>query len=291
MQTTTDPALELLEVAFDAPPAPPPAAPAPPRSHWRVVAAIAVAVAVALVMVSWSPTTAEEPPLPQAGLIPPTPDGIAGFAEMFLSTYLTAGAEDAVERLAAFYPAAPEPTEHGVDRFLRHVATLAATPAGDGAWELRLAADVLVHDGVGYRADGIHHYLVGVLDTPQGFTATSLPVRIPAPAPAPIAATGTGIAVDDPGLLALIDGFLAAYLTGAGDVRSFTTADASIVAVAPPPFRTVRIDSLTAVGQAPTQLRVVATGTDGTAELRLEYHLRVAHIGGALAIEHLGSTP
>ncbi len=293
------PTLELLEVNLDpaatadvAPPSPP-----PQRTPWRLAtAAVAVVALVALgfaVTRSGSPAAATPTPQPAAMLRVGPPTGIVGFTELYVSTYLTATGPERHAQVAAFYPGTPSLEEAVSTRFIRHIATLDAIDHGDGRWELHVAADVLVHDGTGYLADGIHHYVVGVLDTPHGFTATNLPIRIAEPAPAPVAASAGGSAVEDPALIALIEGFIDAYVTGQGDLRSYVAAGTGITAIDPPPFDDVVVATIDASPQADglLQLHVVATGSSLRGELSIEQRLIVATSAGTYRIEGLTALP
>lgn len=292
------PALELLEVAFDTPQDRSsddrPARSASPK--WRIALALAIAAGLtisAAALLRDPGPAAVATPSQAVDTAPAPPEGIAGFAELFVSTYLTAGGSDRPEQLRVFYAAAPEPALTSSSHFIRHVAVLGVHAAGGRSWELHVAADVLVHDGVGYQSDGIHHYLVGVVAAGHGFAATSLPIRIATPPPAAIAAVDAGADVADAGLAALVDGFLAAYLTGNGDLRRFVAPDAPIAAVAPPPFSAITVDRLTGVALDASSLKVhvLATGHTATTELRVEYHLLADRTDGVWRIAAMTATP
>ena len=292
------PALELLDVAFDSPP-PAGAQPEPEKAStpWR----IAVAIGIAAALLGGVAVAIVRNPAPAAFASPPavtpaaetTPDGLAGFAELYLATYLTARGPDRAAQITAFHPAAPDPAADGANRFVRQISTMSSTRNLDGIWEVRLAADVLIHDGVGYQPDGIHHYLVGIADTPQGFAATSLPARIAAPAPAPIPAMAGGTDITDEGLRALVEGFLTAYLTGAGDVRAFVSAGAAIAPITPPPFAAVTTEQMSgaAHGDDTLWIRAVGTAHGMAGEVRIEHYFIVSGSGGAWLIESLAVAP
>lgn len=291
------PTLELLEVNLD------PAArvdletSSPPqrRSPWRLAtAAVAVVALAALgfaVTRPGSPAAATPTPELVQAVQPPT--GIIGFAELYVSTYLTATGPGRRDHVAAFYPSAPSLEEAVATRFIRNIATLDAIDHGDGRWELHVAADVLVHDGKGYLADGIHHYVVGVLDTPHGFTATNLPMRIPEPPRAPVAATAGGSAVEDTALVALIDGFVNAYFAGRGDLRAYVAPGTAITGISPPPFDDVVVDTIDArpLAAGLIELHVIATGSSSRGELSIEQRLNVATSAGTYRIERVTALP
>ncbi len=298
------PTLELLEVTLDgAPIAGTQPAERPSGVAWRLVAAgiIAVALIAGLVVLMLRNQT----PMAEAALSTETvqhldrpampPSGLEGFAELYLGTYLTAAGPERTEQLRRFYPGVPESTGNEVTRFVRQVVTLDVVSPTDGAvWDVQLAADVLVHDGAGFLTDGIHHYRIGIAATGQGMVATGLPVRVAAPAPSPIAATRAAAEViDDQNLIALVSGFLDAYLTGTGDVRSFAANAAVPAPIAPAPFARVIVDEVTGAPLGPDRLwlRVVATGAAADGDLRIEHHLVVAAAGGAWVVEELRTSP
>lgn len=288
-------ALELLDASLDEAmesTAAESAEPSPTsRRGWLI--ALGVAVAVALTVLAVAATHQTESP---AGADQPAPPvGLEGFAESFVATYLTASGESGLESLRRFYATPPEGATSDVgDRYVMRAVAIDATALTRDAWELRVAADVLEFDGTGYTSDGTHYYLVGVVNTESGLTATSLPARVATPPPAPIAVAAAAAPVEDPGTLALVDGFLDAYLTGKGDLRSFVAEPRLVAPVTPPPFETVVRTSLsaTAAGDGTQRLRILATGTGTNGVVTVvEYHLSVVVNGGAYAIGQVHGGP
>lgn len=289
------PALELLEVSVDSPQSVPDAAPA--RQHRPLVLTIGL-VAALLAGVGFltlrpdagaAPALATPLPSPQARAAAP-PAGIEGFAELFVTSYLTG---EGGMPLRHFYAAAPVEPDSTATRFVRHIAALSIAPLASGGWQVHLAADVLAHDGVGYQPHGVQHFAVGVVATATGLAATGLPVQIPAPVPAPIP-SGQGMApIEDAGLVALVEGFLGAYLAGDGDLRAFVDTAAGISAVTPAPFHRVAIDELhgTALDERRIWLRSLATAEDRYGSMVVEHHLVVSGVDGTWSIERLETGP
>jgi|GEM_PF-5859120 len=281
------PLLELLETTLDEPPAPAsPVAPPARTRMLRVAATVAAAAAIAAAA-GWLAT--REP------AVAPPPAGLTGFAELYVATYLTAAGDEGAARLRTFYADAPPGAAFAApDRFVTHVAAIAVRPVAPAYWAVHVAADVLSYDGAGYRQDGLQLYLVGVVESGEGFTATSLPGRIAASAQAPIPATATGVPIDDPAMWTLVEGFLAAYLTGAGDLGAYASAGAGIGQGLGAVFASVAVEKVTGTAMTGngTLLRVTGVATDPRgATVPIEYHLAVGTEGGVLKVTAIAPGP
>lgn len=287
------PPFELLEVAVGEAAAP--ASPPPPqgRAAPRTLAAIGVAIAAVAGLIALVLTRSDGSPFAAAVPVTTPPPGLAGFAEMYVATYLTAVGEEGAAELRRFYASAPAAAEwHDGGRYVTRTAAVALAAIASGHWEVEVAADVLAFDGAGYRREGIHHYLVGITDDAAGFAATSLPARIPPPAPAPLGAVSPGMPVEDPVVRTLVEGFLAAYLTGEGDVRAYATED--VAATVEDAFVAVAVSDLAALTAADGHLRVRVTGTarDGVgASLPIEYHLDILTREAAMRVGAVAAGP
>jgi len=286
-------ALELLDVSLDEALEPAGGVGRPPPRH--LTARWAIGLGLVLVTVAVAVVVAKQPSHELVTGDPEAPFGLEGFAELYVATYLTASGDDGTTAVRRFYPAAPTIAATGqTDRYVMRTGTMRATPLTDEAWEVSVAADVLTFDGVGYTSDGTHHYLVGIVDTPAGLAATSLPVRIESPPPSPIVARATEVEVDDAGTLALVDGFIGAYLAGRGDLRSFVAEDSELTVVTPPPFVAFELATVTTATGADgvPRLHIVATGAAANGSVStLEYHLSLVVRGGALAVAQVHSGP
>lgn len=285
------PPLELLEVAVDtSTDAPAPSTrPLQPRARAALVGGILIAVVVTAIWATREPHGAAAPPTDR--LAPP--HGLEGFAEMFVSTYLTAAGDDGVTELRQFYAAGPVAAElNGNDRWVTRTAAVAVERRSPQQWQVTVAADVLTFDGTGYRRNGVQHYLVGVVEGASGLAATSLPVRTPAPPPAPIPVVAGGTAIDDPAVAALVGGFLDAYLTGMGDLRAYASAD--LGDGVPDGFASVSVTDITGMPDpgGVLQLRVRGTATERSGEtIPVEYYLAVAADGATMRIAEVAATP
>lgn len=211
------------------------------------------------------------PAPPPAG----APAAVAGFAELYVATYLEAGAGQ--ERsVAAFYPRPPDLA--GVPAGARYVArteAVATEALGPRYWAVTVGADVLVASGGGYQPEERQYLRVAVESSPAGMVATSLPAAVAAPAPArlprlPVPALTTGTAADA-SLGATVTGYLGRALgvTGTLDALALAPgAGAERLAVA----------------------RVTAPDAGGIPEV-LDYTLRLRHQGDRWAVAAVVPAP
>ncbi len=274
--TAADPLTELLEldVRVDGEVGVPPLPPS--RRRWERMGAAGGAAALVLSAAALWAALSRPGAVEGADAEPSIPEAVPAFAEMYVSDYLTAAGEDRRDVLRTYYPAVPEiGGGDGADRFVTQVVTTEVSPQRlGGGWRVETAATVLVGGDAGYVPDGTHHYVVGVVSTGSGLAATSLPGRLPAPPSGAVPATVDGTDVEDESLRSAVEAFLAAYLLGAGDLDPLVTPGSGIVPVAPPPYRAISIDQVTAVGPVEGLRYVRITGT------------ATPHLGSPLPIEH-----
>ncbi|HEU5001267.1 MAG TPA: hypothetical protein VFW71_00620 [Actinomycetota bacterium] len=206
---------------------------------------------------------------PAPGTPPPAaPDGLAGFAELYVAAYLEAGAGQ--EPVVAAYYHGPLDLS-GVTagaRYVARAATVATRELAPGYWAVTVGADVLVAAPGGYQPGGTQYYRVAIQTAPAGLVATTLPAAVPAPVPAPEPAlavpallTGT---VPDPVLSARITTYLQGTLA--------VTATVGALALAPP-TGTHRL----------AEARVTATDAQGIPVL-LDYTVELRRTAGAWAV-------
>ena len=289
------PPLELLDIELDhvREAATPPAG-AVRRPSMRAVAITLVVGALAVGAI-WRSGLVDGPGSTTPPLDPAAPAGIGDFAELFVATYLTATGEDGSTELRRYYAAAPvAPDSATADRYVMRTAALTVRQLAPSYWEVGVAADVLIHDGVGYQRDGIHHYLVGVVESAAGYAATSLPSRVAAPGAASIPAVASGVPIEDPAMHTLVDGFLNAYLTGAGDLGGYVSADAELESPVGAAFTAVSVRDVSGLaardGSAWLRVTGIAIGPTGS-QLPIEYHLVVVTEGGTLGVESVAAGP
>lgn len=211
----------------------------------------------------------------------------AGFAQLFVATYLESGAGQA-GRLHRFYPGPIDLA--GVTpeaRYASRTAAVSVVPLGAGSWSITVAADVLVAAQGGYVRAGTQDYEVGVTTTRSGMVATSLPSLIAAPPAAnlPALAAEHLAAPGHDAATRAVAGFLDAYLTGR-DVTSTAAgalAAGGIRPITPTPFASVQLTGVAwpayGGGRAGTGTRLVlaevsATDSIGFTQV-LEYTLQI----------------
>ncbi len=294
--TAPSPLLELLDIGLDEQvddDVAPVGAPSRARKWTPLTIALIAALGLGVAVAAWAMNSSAGGAAPSE----PAPRALSveGFAELYVARYLTAEGDTGDAALRHFYPTAPDgaaPLTN--DRYVVRTATLETKAIGGHGWELLVAAEVLTFDGTGYVSDGTHHYLVALAATHTGLAATSLPARVSGPQPAPVIATVRGETVEDPAILILVDGFIAAYATGQGDLRSFVADPESLAPLDPPPYASVERRTLTGYvtedGTLRLRLLAEATGRDGVPAL-LEYHLSVVIDGGAVEVDGLAAGP
>lgn len=219
-------------------------------------------------------------PTPKAKAAPRPPEATTapeGVAEIFVSAWLRAG--DGNEALLApYYPAMVDLRGIAARPDLAvTTASVAARQVGPDYWSITVAADTGSSGRPRYYQVGIHR-IEGL------YVATALPAEVPAPigiARSPRLAVGTLDSMDltDPIALA-VDRFLAAMLTGDGELSRYIAPGAKIIPVRPVPYGHVEMRRM-AMRELPGPPRaaevlaeVVATSPTRTAVL--QYPLRMA---------------
>ena len=301
----TRPTLELLEIDLDPPAAirrPEP----PPEPPWSsgVVIAVAVIVTVALLggwLLARTRPAAEPPTHP--------PPGAEGLAELYVRMYLTVDDSRRQTDLVRLSPLGAHVLPRPHHRFVNQTHTVGIVPAPTGAapgpddhtidrptvWVATVAADVLVSEGPDdpYRSDGLHHYQVAMVETSRGLTFTGLPVRSEPPPRAGLPDREGAVGTQDHALWALAEGFLAAHLTGAGDLDANVTADSSISFI-DPPSQAVEVDHVNVTPLGDDRIHLSVTGTvvdDSGSQLLIEHHLIARPEEGAWKIESTAPGP
>ncbi len=218
------------------------------------------------------PTRAERPRAQPASSDAVAP---AGFAELYVAAYVKAGASDAAaEELAAFYPAARSmtwPTQDGVER-AESASAVQVRQISAGYWSVTVAAQI-----TGSSKDGegrIRYFQVPVRATStskgaaSGWVAAALPGEVAAPTggkgAAPELSYGSAHAplASDPAVQT-INGFLAAYLTGRGEMDRYLSPGTTLHAVRPAPYTSVTITQIADHGPGPAEGAEAQTPPDG----------------------------
>lgn len=144
-------------------------------------------------------------------------------------------------------------------------------------------------------AEPVRLYIVGVVSTAAGWAVVGPPALVAGPETEASPELGLPTAgLDDvPGLGDAVGGFLAAYLSGQGDVTRYTAPGTTVAAVSPTPFVTVEIVEAGSTPQDGERLVVVTVaGTDSTGVIQiLRYSLEVADRGGRWEVTGLLPVP
>ena len=221
--------------------------------------------------------------LPVASVQPDSRAGVVGdFASLFVAGWLRG------DDLTFFNPTLSA-GESGV--LVERVAPVRTEERGPGLFDVVVAADVVEYVSGSeeqFRPVGLRFYAVGVLVDDDGDTVVlGLPAMVTAP---DVATAGQALVSDmrratapDMALPAeTLNGFFAAYLTGVGDVRLFTSPGSIVEAVGPAPFGRVEVFELgwTAVpGIDDPSIRLARVTVDAdspSGSQRLEYSIVMA---------------
>lgn len=154
-------------------------------------------------------------PVPEAPVHPPA--GVGGVAELAVITHL-------VRAAGASNGQIPEAHTIGIE------------PAGIDQW----AARVAIHDPNALRLWQVR--VSTAQGTPQ---VVGLPALVPVPDLTPVAKPTFAPGGGDPALRQTVADTLAGLLTGSPDLGRYTSADATLTPITPPPFVSVELIGLT----------------------------------------------
>lgn len=208
------------------------------RRFWWLGPIFAI-VAIGAWMLGRGPT-----PLPATTTpaVSAAPDGLMGFAEMYVAAYLT-GADESTLRSFTTEPSATQVSPY--DRYVARTAAVGLAEVGTDYWTVTVAADVLPRIEGGYGPGSIKYFAVAVAEVGSGYLATGTPLPVPVPvATVPYGVYGELRAEGDDTTVGFIQEFLSAYLTGTGRIPRLVTPDSGISAVAPAPAETVAVTSV-----------------------------------------------
>jgi hypothetical protein len=131
--------------------------------------------------------------------------------------------------------------------YVARTATVDATLVGDRYWAVTVAVELLEAVKGAFRPLGTRYFAVGIRMDAGRLVATSLPAAVPAPATAalPRLAVAT-MAVPQPGdpVADTVSHFLAALLTGQGELDRYVDPASGLAAITPPPFAALRVRQL-----------------------------------------------
>jgi hypothetical protein len=222
---------------------------------------------------------------------------VEGFAELFITAYLSAG-EDAIDALDPFVDeVALDGVEAGSWSAVR-TTSLGAQQVSLGYYAVTVAAEVVTTgSGVDGQPVGTRYFSVGVAETMTGWVVTGLPALVPPPSrvTTPDLLIGRFDGLDSaPGLEEMLPRFIAAFLIGNGELTRYTSPSSPIVAVQPPPFTSVEVlrAGLAETPDGPTEVGTLvrATDADGRTQI-LEYALVVEQRDGRWEVSRLLPAP
>ncbi|WP_257981189.1 conjugal transfer protein [Streptomyces sp. CB02959] len=186
----------------------------------------------------------------------------AGFAEVYVAAYVKAGDSDAdAQELAAFYPAARSMSwsgEGGSER-TESASAVQVRQVSAGYWSVTVAARIT---GSSKNSGRVRYFQVPVRATggqgASGWTAAALPAEVAAPTGskgvAPELAYGSAHApLDSDPAVQTVRGFLAAYLTGRGELDRYLSPGTALHAVRPAPYTAVSVTQMAEHGQGPAE--------------------------------------
>jgi pyruvate/2-oxoglutarate dehydrogenase complex dihydrolipoamide acyltransferase (E2) component len=109
----------------------------------------------------------------------------------------------------------------------------------------------------------VRYYAVPVSSDSTGssFTVTGAPGVVAGPARAEVPTSSYGVLVPEGDLSLAVGQFLAAYLTGAGEVDRYLAPGVKLTAVSPAPYTAVAVQQVSAAEQAAAAAQVPADGT------------------------------
>ncbi len=199
----------------------------------------------------------------------------SGFAEVYVAAYVKAGGSDAdAAELAAFYPAARSLPWSDQGRSQEHAESASAVQVRQisaGYWSVTVAARIT---GSAKDSDSVRYFQVPVRSTAgsngaaAGWTAAALPAEVAAPTgskgAAPELSYGAAHAplASDPAAQTVRD-FLAAYLTGRGELDRYLSPGTELHAVQPAPYAAVTVTQIADHGQGPAEGAEAQTPPDG----------------------------
>ncbi|MGW7425738.1 conjugal transfer protein [Streptomyces sp. NPDC054813] len=226
---------------------------------WTVIAAgpIALCVAVASTPTTVSAAPATKPTAVRTAAAAADP---GGYAQVFVSAWLRSSADDetsAQARLAQSMAPDVDLPNPAVDAQSapQSVTAVRSAQRADGAWSVTVAAQ--------YANGSVRYYAVPVAADRAGssFTVIGAPGVVAGPARDEVPKSSYAVTVPEGDLSSAVGQFLAAYLTGAGEVDRYLAPGVKLTAVSPAPYTAVTVQEVSAVEEAAAAEKVPADGT------------------------------
>ncbi|MEU9545579.1 conjugal transfer protein [Streptomyces mirabilis] len=234
-------------------------------SRLAVLTAIAAGPVALCVAVASTPTTvqAATPSKPTAVRTAAATADPGGYAQLFVSVWLRSSADDATSAQAQLAQSMAPDVElpapaagAGAQSKPESVMTVRSVQREGGTWSVTVAAQ--------YADARARYYAVPVTvsGTPGSFAVTGAPGVVAGPARPAVPRSPYGVSVPTGGdLSSAVGEFLAAYLTGAGEVDRYLAPGVKLTAVSPAPYAVVSVEQVSAVEEAAAAEKVPADGT------------------------------
>ncbi|MFE1988321.1 MULTISPECIES: conjugal transfer protein [Streptomyces] len=232
-------------------------------SRLVVLSAIAAGPVALCVAIASTPTTvqAATSSKPSAVRTAAATADPGGYAQLFVSMWLRSSADDATSAQARLAQSmapdielpAPAPAA-GAQSKPESVTAVRSAQREGGTWSVTVAAQ--------YADGSVRYYAVPVAADPvaASFTVTGAPGVVAGPARTEVPKSSYGVTVPEGDLSSAVGEFLAAYLTGAGEVDRYLAPGVRMSAVSPAPYTTVSVQQVSAVEEAAAG-QVPADGT------------------------------
>ncbi|WP_432091437.1 conjugal transfer protein [Streptomyces sp. NRRL F-5630] len=276
------------------------------RGAW----ALLVCGGLALVLVVWLLVSGTRAPVVVRSVAPVASGGgaeavgPAGFAELFISAYVSAG-DGQEARLAPFLAGARDvdlSARPDVQR-AQELAVVETRRVAEGYWSVTVAARVQPVGGGKKEqeaADALRYFRVAVKAGKEGaLTAAGLPAEVSAPVASTAPVLGYGQAhlpgSDDP-VARAVKGFFSAYLAAEGELDPYLSPGLELSAVSPAPYERATVSDLAEQspgGAGATRrlwVRVAATDLSGQ-EWPLSYALTLRKRDGRWEVSALDAAP
>ncbi|HET6857461.1 MAG TPA: conjugal transfer protein [Streptomyces sp.] len=204
----------------------------------------------------------------------------AGYAQLFTGAWLRSSADEptsAQARLAQAMAPEVELPDPGAQLKPLSVTAVRSAQRGDGTWAVTVAAQF---------ADGaVRYYAVPVVTDHAGasFAVTGAPGVVAGPTRAEVPQSAYKVRVPEGDLVASVEEFLAAYLTGAGEVGRYLAPGVTLSPVSPAPYTALTVGQVLAAEDAAALGRVPADGA--TVRVLAPVEARDAHGRWPLAYE------
>ncbi|TVZ84766.1 conjugal transfer protein [Streptomyces sp. BK340] len=265
---------------------------------WTVIAAgpVALCVAVASTPTTVAAATAAKPAAVRTAAAAADP---GGYAQVFVGAWLRSSADDATSAQARLAQSMapdvdlPDPAADAQSA-PQSVTSVRSAQRADGAWAVTVAAQ--------YAGGSVRYFAVPVAADSAGssFTVTGTPGVVAGPARAEVPKSSYAVTVPEGDLSSAVGQFLAAYLTGAGEVDRYLAPGVKLSAVSPAPYSAVAVQQVSAVEEAAaaeqvpaddTKVRVFASveARDATGRWPLAYELTLKARSGRWEVAALES--